>query len=178
MNNPVYIYESERLKFRRIGIEDYDDLAEMLTDPEVMYAWEHTFTREQIIEWIDRQLEYYHRDGVGYFAAASKDTEEIVGQIGLHYSDFQGNRVLEVCYMLKKRFWNQGYALEGAKAWLDYAKEQLGVNEAYAFVRTSNPSSMRVAEKAGMHRAGTFVKHYNGMDMEHFIYLVRWKGEC
>lgn len=173
MNNLDYIYESNRLKFRRIDVEDYTELAEMLTDPEVMYAWEHRFTREQIIEWIDRQLEYYREDGVGYFAAISKETREFIGQIGLHYSDFEGNRVLEVCYMLKKRFWNQGYALEGSKAWISYAKEQLGANEVYAFVRSTNLPSVRVAERAGMKVDGSLIKHYNDKDMKHLVLSIK-----
>jgi len=156
LNNLDYIYEGNRLKFRRIDLEDYTELAEMLTDPEVMYAWEHTFTREQIIEWIDRQLEYYRQDGVGYFDAISKETREFIGKIGLHYSDFEGNRVLE-----------------GSKAWISYAKEQLGANEVYAFVRSTNLPSVRVAERAGMKVDGSFIKHYNDKDMEHLVLSIK-----
>ncbi|MGO4347001.1 GNAT family N-acetyltransferase [Paenibacillus sp. MCAF9] len=173
MSNLDYFYESNRLKYRRIDLEDYKELAEMLTDPEVMCAWEHTFTSEQIIEWIYRQLDYYEQDGVGYFVAISKETSEFIGQIGLHYSDFEGKRVLEVCYMLKKRFWNLGYALEGSKAWISYAKEQLGANEIYAFVRSTNLPSVRVAERAGMKVDKSFIKHYNDKDMEHLVLSIK-----
>ena len=51
--------ESERLIFRKITNDDYNDLAVMLRDPKVMTAWGHTFSDEQIQTWIDNQLSRY-----------------------------------------------------------------------------------------------------------------------
>lgn len=40
--------ESENLIFREMEDNDFDDLAEMLKDKEVMSAWEYDFTDEDI----------------------------------------------------------------------------------------------------------------------------------
>lgn len=66
MQSSNIILQSERLLFRKITYADFDELSKMLTNPKVMYAWEHTFSQKQINDWIDKQLEYYHHDEVGY----------------------------------------------------------------------------------------------------------------
>lgn len=48
MQNSEVVLRSERLLFRKITYADFDDLAKMLTNPSVMYAWEHTFSQKQI----------------------------------------------------------------------------------------------------------------------------------
>lgn len=170
MQSSNIILQSERLLFRKITYGDFDELSKMLTNPKVMYAWEHTFSEKQINDWIDKQLEYYHHDKVGYFAVIAKENSNFIGQMGLHWSEMNGMRFLEVCYMLKQEYWHNGYALEGAKALIDYAFTTYNVNRVYACIRSNNQSSIKVAEKVGMKKENSFIKHYNGIDMEHFIY--------
>lgn len=165
------ILQSNRLLFRKITPDDFDELAVMLTNPKVMYAWEHTFSPEQITEWIDRQLQYYETDGVGYFAAITKADGAFVGQMGLHRSTLSGKQILEVCYILKEQYFGKGYALEGARALVNYAHTQMREPEVYAEIRTNNLPSLQVAERLRMTRTGSFIKHYNGIDMEHQIYV-------
>jgi len=162
--------ESERLTFRKIVADDFDDLAVMLRDPDVMAAWEHTFSDEQIHQWIDNQIARYQKEIVGYFAAIRKDTGEFIGQMGLLWNDFDELRVMEIGYMLKRRYWGMGYATEGAAALADYAYTMIGLNKVYASIRLENQNSIRVAERLGMTAEGSFVKQYNGKDMEHIIY--------
>jgi RimJ/RimL family protein N-acetyltransferase len=162
--------ESERLIFRKITQDDFADLAVMLRDPDVMSAWEHTFSDEQIQKWIDNQIARYKKEIVGYFAAVRKDTGEVVGQMGLMWSDFDELRALEVGYMLKREYWNIGYAAEGAAALIQYGFTEIGLNKIYASIRPENTPSIRVAERIGMSAEGSFIKQYNGKDMEHIIY--------
>lgn len=42
------ILETERLILREMDADDYADLAEMLQDPMVMYAYEHEFSDEDV----------------------------------------------------------------------------------------------------------------------------------
>jgi len=164
--------ESDRLIFRKITANDFNDLAVMLRDAEIMAAWEHTFSDEQIHKWIETQVSRYQKEIVGYFAAISKDTGAFVGQMGLMWNDFDELRVLEIGYMLKREYWNMGYASEGAAALAQYAFDVIGINKVYASIRPENIRSIRVAEKIGMIAEGSFIKHYNGKDMEHIIYSL------
>ena len=162
--------ESERLIFRKITADDFDDLAVMLHDPDVMSAWEHTFSDEQIQKWIENQILRYRDNIVGWFAAICKEKGEFIGQMGLVWSDFGELRALEVCYMLKRQYWGMGYATEGATALAQYGFKEIGLNKVYSSIRPENQRSIRVAEKIGMSVEGSFIKQYNGMDMEHTIY--------
>jgi RimJ/RimL family protein N-acetyltransferase len=170
MQKSEIIVQSDRLFFRRITGGDVDDLSGMLTDPGVMYAWEHTFSERQINEWIERQLDYYRYDSIGYFAAIAKADGAFVGQMGLHWSDVKGTRILEVCYMLKSEYWHKGFALEGSKALIAYAFNEMNVEKVYACIRPNNLASLKVAENAGMKCESAFIKHYNGKRMKHLLY--------
>lgn len=163
--------ESERLIFRKITGNDFDDLAVMLRDPEVMTAWEHTFSDEEIQGWIDNQILRYRDHIVGYFTAIRKDTGAFIGQMGLIWSDIGELRALEIVYMLKREYWGMGYATEGAAALAQYAFTETGVNMVFASIRPENQRSIRVAERIGMNAVGSFTKQYNGKGMEHIIYV-------
>ncbi len=63
-----------------------------------MYAWEHTFSDEQITDWIETQLKYYQYDSVGYFAAILKENNKFIGQMGLHRSSLNGKHVFDLLY--------------------------------------------------------------------------------
>ena len=162
--------ESERLLFRKIAQDDFNDLALMLRDPDVMNAWEHTFSDEQIQKWIDSQIARYKKEIVGYFASIRKDIGEFIGQMGLIWSDFGELRALEIGYMLKREYWGMGYAAEGAAALMRYGFTELGINKVYISTRPENKRSISVAEKIGMSVEGSYMKQYNGKDMEHIIY--------
>ena len=162
--------ESDRLIFRKITADDFDDLAVMLRDPTVMAAWEHSFTDEQIQKWIDNQILQYRDNIVGYFAAICKNTGDFIGQMGLVWGDFNELRALEVVYMLKPEYWGMGYATEGATAFAQYGFTEIGLNKVFSAIRPDNQQAIRVAERIGMSAEGSFNRQYNGADMEHIIY--------
>jgi len=165
------IITTERLLLRKMNQNDFTDLCEMLQDADVMYAWEHTFSVQQVQEWLDRQLDRYTSTGVGFWAATDKKTGDMIGQIGLAWADINGENVLELAYMLKKTFWNKGFAVEGSRACLDYAFKTMGVNKIYAPIRPENKMSRNVVEKLGFEVRGEYVIHYNNKDMLHLVYV-------
>lgn len=120
--------------------QDLPDLEEMLLDPAVMYAYEHTFTQQEVREWLERQQQRYLRDGFGLWAVVYRRTGEMVGQAGLTMQDCQGAAVPEVGYLLKRRFWVRGYAREAALACRDYAFEVLGMGAGVFHHQNRQPS--------------------------------------
>jgi RimJ/RimL family protein N-acetyltransferase len=60
------------------------------------------------------------------------------------------NPAVEIGWQLGREFWGQGYAPEGAQAFLDYAWSPLGLPEVVAITHTGNTPSRRVMEKLGM----------------------------
>ena len=167
-----FIIETERLFLRKLVQTDFADLCEMLQDIDVMYAWEHAFSDAQAQEWLDCQLERYEERGVGYWAAIEKESGKMVGQIGLTWSEIDSAKVLEPGYILKKAYWHKGFALEGAKACVDYAFNKMGINKIYISIRPENIASLKVAEKLGAKINGKHYVYYNDKDMLHLVYII------
>lgn len=77
------ILETERLYLREMNQNDYGDLAEILQNPKVIYAYEHDFSDNDVQEWLDRQVERYKKYGFGLWAVILKNTGDMIGQAGL-----------------------------------------------------------------------------------------------
>ena len=166
------ILRTRRLLLREMTEGDIPDLEEMLLDPEVMYAYPHTFTKEDVENRLARQQQRYRQDGFGLWAVVLRSTGEMVGQAGLTWQDCEGQPVLEVGYLLKKRFWHQGYASEAARACRDYAFTVLDAGEVFSIIRDNNAASQAVARRNGMRPGARFIKRYYGLDMPHVVFSV------
>lgn len=57
------ILKTDRLVFRKILKEDYSEIASILQDIEVMYAWEKAFSNEEVKLWIGENIKRYENEG-------------------------------------------------------------------------------------------------------------------
>ena len=73
------ILETSRLTIRHFRESDIDALYEIMKKPEVMYAWEHGFTEDEVQDWISNQQARYQKDEYGYFAVISKKSGKLIG---------------------------------------------------------------------------------------------------
>lgn len=166
------ILETERLYLREINQNDFGDLAEILQNPKVMYAYEHDFSDNDVQEWLDRQIERYKKYSFGLWAVILKNTDEMIGQAGLTIQPYKGIEVLEIGYLLKENFWHKGYASEAASGCKKYAFKRLNRDKVYSIIKSDNYSSMKVEESIGMKKEDEFVTQYYNGDMLHFLYSV------
>lgn len=164
------VMETERLSFRELTREDFEDLCEILQDPETMTAYEHAFSDGEVWEWLGRQQGRYCRHGFGLWAVTDRLTGEFVGQVGLTMQPTPHGPELELGYLLKRRFWHLGYATMAGEACIAYAFEKLKAPRISSIIRDTNWPSRRVAERLGMTPGETFIKHYHGVDMPHIFY--------
>lgn len=170
----VIVLQSDRIILRKMNTKDWKEIKVMLSDPEIMQAWGKVFaTKREVMDWIIRQLKRYQKELVGYFAAIDKESGQLIGQIGLMWSDIQGKRCLEISYILKKEFWHKGYATEGAKACISYGFELFKIDEIYATIRPDNTAAIAVAERIGMSCKGAYMKRYDGKQIKHLIYVCK-----
>ncbi len=166
------ILETERLILREMDQGDFFALCKILQDKDVMYAYEHAFEKDEVQNWLDRQMERYREYGFGLWGAVLKETDEMIGQCGLTMQDCDGEQVLEIGYLFQKAYWHMGYATEAAVACKNYAFEVLGAETVYSIIRDVNLPSKKVALRNGMSKCGAFLKHYYGVDMPHDIYCI------
>lgn len=97
----------------------------------------------------------------------------MIGQCGLTMQPWKDEEVLEIGYLFERLYWHKGYAIEAAKACKKYAFEVLRAEEVCSIIRDTNIASQNVAIRNGMTMAGTWIKHYKGVDMPHYRYVVQ-----
>ncbi len=166
------VLQTERTFSRLITFDDFKDLAEILQDPEVMYAYEHAFSDQEVREWLERQIKRYQDDGFGLWAVISKKTGDFMGQVGLTVQQTPLGKEVEIGWLLKRKFWHQGIATEAALGCKRYAFDVLKKKKVVSIIRDTNSASRKVAERLGMKPEFSFVKHYYGMDMPHIVYSI------
>jgi len=171
----LIIAETERLKIRRFHRSDFDALFFIMKKTEVMYAWEHGFSRSETRKWLNRQLTRYHKDGYGYFAVIAKDSGKLIGQAGLINSELHDEPIVEIGYIFDDSVWGHGYALEAVRACTDLAITRFDIDKLYATIRPENEASVKVALKLGMQRIGQYIKTYQDKEMPHDIYMLEKK---
>ena len=167
------IIETERLILRNLSYDDYDDLILMLKDKEVMYAYEHSFSDEECIKWLNKQINNYSKYGFGLLAVVLKENGKLIGQCGLTMQSISENDdVIEIGYIFNKDYWDNGYATESAIYCKKYAFDVLNSDKVYSIIRDNNISSQRVAIKNGMQNVGEIIKFYYNIYMKHYIYCT------
>lgn len=164
------ILETVRLVLRKISVDDYQDIANILQDSEVMYAWEHAFSDCEVVGWINENIMRYDRDGYSYWAVVEKTSGQLVGVCGLLAESVGNEEYVGIGYIFNKAFWHQGLALESAKACKDYAFHTLKITELTAQIRPNNIKSRSVAEKLGMSVIKKFNRLYRGKQVPHLLY--------
>lgn len=167
------ILETERLYFREMNQADFDSLCKILQDEKTMYAYEGAFSDSEAQEWLDRQIDRYHKWNFGLWALVLKESGEMIGQSGLTMQPWKNTQVLEIGYLLNRDYWHNGYATEAAIACKNYAFYVLKSNEVYSIIRDTNTASQNVAIRNGMTIVDKWVKHYRGIDMPHYLFSVR-----
>jgi ribosomal-protein-alanine N-acetyltransferase len=90
----------------------------------------------------------YQKYGYGLWLTALKATGEPIGICGLVKRD--GLEDADVGYAFLERFWGQGYAVEAARAVLDYARDVIGLGKVVAITTPTNAGSIAVLEKIGL----------------------------
>ena len=163
---------------------DLPELAKILQDPEVMYAYEGAFGNAETEKWLKYQRLSYGVYGYGLWAvilkpdadtprAAPEASGRMIGQCGITRQKVGDQEVLEIGYGFQKSFWGRGYATEAALACRDYGFSKLGADALYAIIRDNNLASMNVAIRLGMRVCDRIIKHYRGVDMPHLVFSVR-----
>lgn len=169
-NLGMIILETPRLYLRKIQTDDYKSICSILQDIDVMYAWEHAFSDEEVVQWIDENIRRYDRDGYSYWAVIEKVSDKLIGVTGLISEQADNANYVGVGYIYKKSYWGNGYAFEAASACVDYAFNVLHLNEITAQIRPENKASRKVAERLGFSIKKQFIRHYKNKDMFHLLY--------
>lgn len=165
--------ETERLIMREMTHADLLSLCEIMKDENTMYAYEGAFSDAEVQEWLERQILRYQKWNFGLWAVVLKETGKMIGQCGLTMQPWKDGEVLEIGYLFNRNYWHKGYATEAAAACKRYAFDVLKAEEVCSIIRDTNIRSQNVALRNGMTLTDKWTKHYRGVDMPHYRFVVK-----
>lgn len=162
---PIEI-ETERLVLRMWHSDDFVPFATMCADPKVMQfiGSGAVMTSGQVAVDIESYKNYWQIKGYGQFALIHKSTQKFIGFAGLgdHVLLPQYHSCAEIGWRLAQEFWGQGYAIEAAKAVLDFGIRHHQLFDIVSVCQTGNLSSERIMQKIGMIFEGETIAPNNG----------------
>lgn len=147
--------ETERLILRPVEMRDVEGMFLLDSNPNV-----HTFLGNKPVKKIEESIGYiknlqnqYQENGIARFAVIHKESGEFLGWSGIKFITEEENNHInfyEIGYRFREEFWGKGFAYESAKAWYDYAFNELKVETLYASAHIDNLASRKVLEKIGL----------------------------
>lgn len=159
---------TERLLLRHLVPGDFDAVRQIHSDPRIMAIYGGVFDEQKTHEYIQRNIDRYARDGVGFFAVTLKDSGELIGCGGIVMQETDQGVEPEVGYQMRYDQWGKGYATEMALGCMKYVFETMKSDHVISLIRPDNAASKRVAEKNGLKVDREYV--WNGQ--LHLVYLM------
>ncbi len=142
--------QTPRLTLRKFKTGDLDELAEILSDPQVMkFSSKGPLSKEDTSNFIACSIESYHNNSYGQWAVIERETGSLIGLCGLSKTDVNGEPEVEIGYRLAQDRWGDGLASEVAAEVLRLGFEKHRLASIIAIVSTEHAASIRVAEKIG-----------------------------
>lgn len=167
------VIETERLRLRPLRSEDAPRLFEIFSDHEVMRYWNtapwasvdeaHTFLKESA-----EAMKCSRAMTVG---VADKDSGLLLGKCMLFNYAAESKRA-EIGFGVARQQWGKGYAVEAARALLQYAFDTLGLRRIEAEIDPLNAASARTLERLGFVREGLLRQRWeiNGVVSDSALY--------
>jgi len=102
---------------------------------------------------LSRELErHWDTFGFGLWAARERDSDDVVGFVGLSHPRWfpRFAPAVEVGWRLRRETWGRGLASEGARAAVEFGFGALALQELIALIHPENARSGAVARRLGM----------------------------
>ncbi|GGF56043.1 acetyltransferase [Azorhizobium oxalatiphilum] len=151
-STPPEAIQGPRIKLRLWRQSDWDGLAAMLADPEVM---EHLMPVEgrAASDEVARRIErHFATHGFGLWAIELPGISPFIGYTGLVHVPFIATftPAVEIGWRIQKAFWGQGYVSEAARLTLADGFSRLDLTEILALTIPANLRSQAVMRRLGM----------------------------
>lgn len=159
---------TERLSLSPFADADLELALEMWTDPEVVKYVGDVMTEEEIRMDMPNSTKRGANGGIGLWCVADRATGEKLGDayllpMAIEEDDTDFSLVvmgqmpdadIEVGFFFKPSAWGRGYATEVCKRLLQFAFQELPLDEVVASVDDGNVASQNVLEKSGLINRG------------------------
>ncbi|MFC5471255.1 GNAT family N-acetyltransferase [Cohnella suwonensis] len=149
------LIESNRLIIRPYNIDDLEQSFQLMQSKELYEFLEFDllpFEEYQgLFHWLVNSYEINLTEEFKYsFPIILKETNQMIGWCGIGILDFNKPEK-EVYYLIGKDYWNQGFASEAMKSFIEYCFNALMQHRIVAKVNEENIASKRIIENLGFH---------------------------
>ena len=145
----MHCFKTQRLKIRQVREADHQPLKSVLGDAEVMrYSTVGVHDDQQIDAFIANCRQQYMDQGFGPWVIEDAGGR-VVGLCGINRHEVEGQWMLHINYRLATAAQGKGIASEAVAGLLQYAREELVLEELHALVDINNKASLKVVQKAG-----------------------------
>lgn len=152
------ILETKRCYLRELSVDDAQHFYDLNSDAEVIkYTGDAAFQNVMEAKSFLENYSQYKQYGYGRWAVIDKSNGDFLGWCGLKYSPDLDE--VDLGFRFFRKYWNQGYATETAKACIDYGFNQLQLTKIVGRAMKLNVGSVKVLEKIGMTFVGQFEFH-------------------
>lgn len=165
--------KTKRLNLRSWKKEDVIPFLKSTQDRDTVQYFPHMMTIKEAREFVKQSSASVRDRGFGLFAVERRDTKEFIGVAGIQVKQFNEKRYenhmhvmfpcIEIFVMLRKKFWNQGFATEALKGVIKFTEKKTDIKEIYAFTSKKNLPAQNVIDKLDMYKVDTF-KHKQFVD--------------
>ena len=145
------VLETERLVLREFRLDDAAFILQLLNEPAFLrfIGDKGVRTLADARDYLlQGPLESYRRFGFGLYLASLREDGTPIGMCGLVKRE--GLADVDVGFALRSGHWSRGYAVEAARAVLDYGKRTLNLGRIVAIANPDNHASIAVLEKIGL----------------------------
>jgi len=170
--------ETERLKFRLLNDNDFNEWVELFNDIEVskILGMDKLGTpKEQCEKWFEWTYDRYKNNLGGQNVLIEKSTNKIIGQSGLLVREINGYNEIEIAYSILPYARKKGFASEASQKCRNFAFENNFAEKLISIINPTNLYSEKVALNNGMKIRETIHFHGNKMNVFQITYQ-EWKS--
>ena len=103
----------------------------------------------------------------GLWLVFEKKSGELIGRAGIENREIDGVTCREIGYLIRRDMQHKGYAYEACQAILEYASDELGIQEMFAVIDKTNEPSRKLAQKLGFE---LYAQTDGGPDLYKFVF--------
>ena len=147
----TYTLETKRLILRQWTDDDLLPFYKLNSNKRVMEFFPKSLSQSESDNLAKRIKNLITENGFGFWAVELKETKSFIGFIGINQpQNLPFSPCYEIGWRLDFKYWNNGYATEGANEILRFCFKELDIKEIVSFTAKINKRSQSVMKKLNM----------------------------
>lgn len=145
------------IELKPLNLKDVGQIMTWVNDPEVVKNLQHfnrKFTSRDEVDYVKKILVSKND-----FIFSIYNDDQYIGQCGIHGIAWE-NKLGRLSLVIKKEFWNKGYAQKVLPILIDHAFKKLELHKVYLMHWQENKKADHLYKKVGFKKEGVLKEEY------------------